>query len=154
MGPGFLMSIAYLDPGNIAGDLGAGVKGRYSLFWTLILATLLGYYFQNLSAKIGVCTQRNVAKVCAQQFSTKTTYILWFMIEIAIFASNMQVSVSTATALQIITEWNAPVCVVLSILDALLFLMIHYKGAKNIEFFFIGLMAIMTVMFLTNMIVS
>ena len=59
------MSIAYLDPGNIAGDLGAGVAGRYSLFWTLILATVMGYYFQNLSAKIGVCTQRNVAKVCA-----------------------------------------------------------------------------------------
>lgn len=76
------------------------------------------------------------------------------MIEIAIFASNMQVIISTSTALQILTELKSPICVVLSLLDALLFLMIHYKGAKNIEFFFIGLMAIMTVMFLTNMIVS
>ena len=76
------------------------------------------------------------------------------MIEIAVFASNMQVIISTATALQIITGVSSPICVVLSSLDALVFLVIHYKGAKNIEFVFIGLMAIMTVMFLTNMIVS
>lgn len=65
MGPGFLMSIAYLDPGNIAGDLQAGTDGKYSLIWTLMWATILGWYYQVLSAKIGVVTQRNLAKVCA-----------------------------------------------------------------------------------------
>ena len=56
VGPGFLMSIAYLDPGNIAGDLQAGVRGQYSLIWTLMWATVLGLYYQSLSARIGVCT--------------------------------------------------------------------------------------------------
>jgi len=56
VGPGFLMSIAYLDPGNIAGDLEAGSKGGYQLIWTLMWATTLGWYYQTISARIGVVT--------------------------------------------------------------------------------------------------
>jgi NRAMP (natural resistance-associated macrophage protein)-like metal ion transporter len=60
------MSIAYLDPGNIAGDLDAGVKGQYSLIWTLFWSTMLGWYYQCLSAKLGVATQRNLAQNCRE----------------------------------------------------------------------------------------
>ena len=56
IGPGFLMSIAYLDPGNIAGDLEAGARGGYSLIWTLLWSTMLGLFYQSLSARIGVVT--------------------------------------------------------------------------------------------------
>ena len=56
IGPGFLMSIAYLDPGNIAGDLQAGIDGGYSLLWTLMWSTILGLYYQSLSSRIGVVT--------------------------------------------------------------------------------------------------
>ena len=56
IGPGFLMSIAYLDPGNIAGDLEAGIAGGYSLIWTLLWATVLGLFYQALAARIGVVT--------------------------------------------------------------------------------------------------
>ena len=66
IGPGFLMSIAYLDPGNIAGDLLAGVDGGYSLIWTLMWSTILGLFYQSLSARLGIVTQRNLAKLCAQ----------------------------------------------------------------------------------------
>jgi NRAMP (natural resistance-associated macrophage protein)-like metal ion transporter len=64
IGPGFLMSVAYLDPGNIAGDLTAGIKGEYRLIWTLIWATVLGWYYQVMAASIGVATQRNLARLC------------------------------------------------------------------------------------------
>jgi hypothetical protein len=57
VGPGFLMSIAYLD---------AGISGKYSLIWTLFWSTVLGLYYQTLAARIGVCTQRNLARVCAE----------------------------------------------------------------------------------------
>jgi natural resistance-associated macrophage protein len=60
------MSIAYLDPGNIAGDLDAGVTGGYTLLWTLLWATSLGLFYQGLAARIGVVTQRNLAKLCAE----------------------------------------------------------------------------------------
>ena len=56
VGPGFLMSIAYLDPGNIAGDLEAGIKGGYSLIWTLLWATILGLFYQSMAARLGVVT--------------------------------------------------------------------------------------------------
>lgn len=65
IGPGFLMSIAYLDPGNIAGDLTAGIKGDYRLIWTLMYATILGLYYQSFAARLGIITQRNLAKLCA-----------------------------------------------------------------------------------------
>lgn len=65
-GPGLLMSIAYLDPGNIAGDLDAGVQGGYRLIWVLLWSTILGLWFQSMSARLGVVTQRNMAKLCAQ----------------------------------------------------------------------------------------
>ena len=65
IGPGFLMSVAYLDPGNIAGNLEAGVKGGYSLIWTLMWATIIGLFYQTMAAKLGVVTQRNLAKMCA-----------------------------------------------------------------------------------------
>lgn len=56
LGPGFMMSIAYIDPGNIAGDLEAGTQGRYKLIWTLLWATVLGWHYQVLSVKIGCTT--------------------------------------------------------------------------------------------------
>ena len=65
-GPGFLMSIAYLDPGNIAGDLDAGIRGGYSLIWVLLWSTLVGLYFQSMAIRVGVVTQRNLAKICNQ----------------------------------------------------------------------------------------
>jgi len=83
------MSIAYLDPGNIAGDLTAGITGRYSLIWTLFYATILGWFYQSLASKLGVVTQRNLAKLCAEQFSIKTRYILWIMTELAIIGSDI-----------------------------------------------------------------
>lgn len=83
------MSIAYLDPGNIAGDLSAGINGGYNLIWTLLWSTILGLFYQCLAARIGVVTQRNLAKLCAEQFTTKTRYILWLMMELAIIASDI-----------------------------------------------------------------
>ena len=69
VGPGFLMSIAYLDPGNIAGDLDAGVYGGYRLIWVLLWSTVLGLWYQSMSARLGIVTQRNMAKLCSQQYS-------------------------------------------------------------------------------------
>ena len=59
------MSIAYLDPGNIAGDLDAGIHGGYTLLWTLLWSTVLGLFYQSMAARIGVVTQRNLAKLSA-----------------------------------------------------------------------------------------
>jgi natural resistance-associated macrophage protein len=97
------MSIAYLDPGNskksmfsshlqlVAGDLDAGKTGGYRLLWTLLWATALGWFFQVLSARLGVVTQRNLAKICREQFPKRERVVLWLMTEIAIIGSDIQV---------------------------------------------------------------
>ena len=126
MGPGFLMSIAYLDPGNIAGDLQAGVVGGYSLIWTLMWATLLGLYYQSFAARIGNVTQRNLAKLCAQQFTNQTRYTLWIMTEVAIIGSDIQEVIGSATAIYILSNKIIPLWAgaLITILDSLLFLFI------------------------------
>ena len=156
MGPGFLMSIAYLDPGNIAGDLQAGVVGGYSLIWTLMWATLLGLYYQSFAARIGNVTQRNLAKLCAQQFSNKTRYTLWIMTEVAIIGSDIQEVIGSATAIYILSNKIIPLWAgaLITILDSLLFLFIHYWGVRKLEAFFLFLIIVMTICFVINMVSS
>lgn len=153
-GPGLLMSIAYLDPGNIAGDLDAGAAGRYALIWTLFWSTVLGLYYQTLAARIGVCTQRNLARVCAEQFTAKTRYTLWIMTELAIIGSDVQEVVGSATALTILLNIPTWLGAIITILDSFLFLFIHYYGVRKLEFFFLALIATMTAMFVTNMVLA
>ena len=148
------MSIAYLDPGNIAGDLVAGVRGEYGLIWTLMWATLLGLYYQSLSAKIGVCTQRNLAKLSAEQFTNKTRYTLWLMTELAIIGSDIQEVVGSATALHILFRLPLWVGALVTIFDSLLFLFIHYFGIRKLEAFFACLICVMAVTFIVNMCTS
>jgi natural resistance-associated macrophage protein len=148
------MSIAYLDPGNIAGDLSAGVDGKYSLIWTLMWATALGFFYQTIASKIGVVTQRNLAKLCAEQFTKKTRYILWIMTETAIIGSDIQEVLGSATALKIlfgIPVWGGAL---ITILDSFLFLFIHYFGIRKLESFFAFLIIIMTISFCLNMFIS
>jgi len=154
IGPGFLMSIAYLDPGNIAGDLEAGVSGGYRLIWTLMWATILGWYYQIISARIGVVTQRNLARVCKEQYSTHTRYILWIMTEIAIIGSDIQEVVGSATALNILFGLDLWVGALVTIFDSFLFLFIHYYGVRKLEAFFAFLIIVMTICFTLNMFVA
>lgn len=151
-GPGFLMSIAYLDPGNIAGDLTAGLKGGYRLIWTLMYATALGLYYQSFAVRIGVVTERNLAKLCAQQFSPFTRYLLWIMTELAIIACDIQEVLGSATALYLLFGIKIWVGVLITILDSFIFLFIHYFGVRKLEFFFAFLIFVMASTFMINMV--
>ena len=154
IGPGFLMCIAYLDPGNIAGDLDAGQYGGYTLLWTLLWATILGLFYQTIAARIGIVTQRNLAKLCAEQFSKRDRYILWIMTEFAIIGSDIQEVVGSAIALQIIFGIPIWAGAVITIFDSLLFLFIHYYGVRKLESFFLFLLIVMAVCFGINMFTS
>lgn len=150
-GPGFLMSIAYLDPGNIAGDLTAGVMANYKLLWTLLWATIFGLYFQSMSARIGVVTQRNLAKLCAQQYPPKVRYMLWVMTELAIIGSDIQEVLGSATAIYILTGLDLWIGALITIVDSFLFLFIHYFGVRKLEGFFAFLIITMAITFIINM---
>ena len=86
-GPGFLMSIAYLDPGNIESDLQSGTVAQYKLLWVLLWATLLGLMVQRLALRLGVVTGQHLAELCYARYKKVPRILLWLMVEIAIIGS-------------------------------------------------------------------
>ncbi|KAL0733725.1 hypothetical protein Bca4012_009935 [Brassica carinata] len=118
-GPGFLMSIAFLDPGNLEGDLQAGAVAGYSLLWLLMWATAMGLLVQLLSARLGVATGRHLAELCREEYPTWAGMVLWVMAELALIGSDIQEVIGSAIAIQILTNGIFPlwVGVVITALD-------------------------------------
>uniref|UniRef100_A0AAQ5YUY1 Solute carrier family 11 member 2 n=1 Tax=Amphiprion ocellaris TaxID=80972 RepID=A0AAQ5YUY1_AMPOC len=102
-GPGFLMSIAYLDPGNIESDLQSGAKAGFKLLWVLLGATIIGLLLQRLAARLGVVTGMHLAEVCNRQYPTVPRILLWLMVELAIIGSDMQEVIGCAIALNLLS---------------------------------------------------
>lgn len=103
-GPGFLMSIAYLDPGNIESDLQSGVAANFKLLWVLLWATVLGLLMQRLAARLGTVTGLHLAENCHRMFLPIPRYLLWIMVEIAIIGSDMQEVIGTAIAFSLLSN--------------------------------------------------
>ncbi|XP_064590702.1 natural resistance-associated macrophage protein 2-like [Zonotrichia leucophrys gambelii] len=102
-GPGFLMSIAYLDPGNIESDLQSGAVAGFKLLWVLLLATIIGLLLQRLAARLGVVTGLHLAEVCHRQYHKVPRIILWLMVELAIIGSDMQEVIGSAIAINLLS---------------------------------------------------
>uniref|UniRef100_A0A3Q2QE90 Solute carrier family 11 member 2 n=1 Tax=Fundulus heteroclitus TaxID=8078 RepID=A0A3Q2QE90_FUNHE len=102
-GPGFLMSIAYLDPGNIESDLQSGAIAGFKLLWVLLVATIIGLLLQRLAARLGVVTGMHLAEVCNRQYRPVPRIILWLMIELAIIGSDMQEVIGCAIAFNLLS---------------------------------------------------
>lgn len=107
-GPGFLMSIAFLDPGNLEGDLQAGAIAGYSLLWLLMWATAMGLLIQMLSARVGVATGRHLAELCRDEYPTWARYVLWSMAELALIGADIQEVIGSAIAIQILSRGVLP----------------------------------------------
>ncbi|XP_048455247.1 natural resistance-associated macrophage protein 2-like [Rhincodon typus] len=148
-GPGFLMSIAYLDPGNIESDLQSGAAARFKLLWVLLLSTFLGLLLQRLAARLGVVTGLHLAEVCHIYYPKYPRCILWAMIEIAIIGSDMQEVIGTAIAINLLSNQRIPVWggVIITIVDTIGFLFLDKYGLRKLEAFFAVLIAIMAITF-------
>ena len=151
LGPGILVAIAYLDPGNLAGDIEAGVKGGYHLLWVLMLSTLLGYFFQVYSIKIGLFTNKDLAKLCRKHFSPCQSILLWIMAEIAIIGADIQEVLGSAIALQILFNLPIWVGVLLSILSSFIILLTKFLGQNILETIFAFFLGIMCICFFINL---
>lgn len=110
-GPGFLMSIAFLDPGNLEGDLQAGAIAGYSLLWLLMWATGMGLLIQLLSARIGVATGKHLAELCREEYPKWAGLLLWFMAEVALIGADIQEVIGSAIAIQILSNGVLPIWV-------------------------------------------
>merc|ERR1719174_3491346 len=101
-GPGWLMSLAYLDPGNLESDLQNGAFAGYALIWVLFFCTLAGLILQMLAARLGTVTGHHLATVCRMHYSETTSRTIWLMTEIAIIGSDIQEVVGTSIALNVL----------------------------------------------------
>nr|VDC80721.1 unnamed protein product [Brassica rapa] len=148
-GPGFLMSIAFLDPGNLEGDLQAGAVAGYSLLWLLMWATAMGLLVQLLSARLGVATGRHLAELCREEYPTWAGMVLWVMAELALIGSDIQEVIGSAIAIKILTNGLLPLWagVIITALDCFVFLFLENYGIRKLEAVFAVLIGTMAVAF-------
>ncbi|XP_059393116.1 natural resistance-associated macrophage protein 2 [Carassius carassius] len=148
-GPGFLMSIAYLDPGNIESDLQSGARAGFKLLWVLLGATIIGLLLQRLAARLGVVTGMHLAEVCNRHYPTVPRIILWLMVELAIIGSDMQEVIGCAIAFNLLSVGRIPLWagVLITIIDTFVFLFLDKYGLRKLEAFFGFLITIMALSF-------
>ncbi|KAE8795797.1 Metal transporter Nramp2 [Hordeum vulgare] len=107
-GPGFLMCIGFLDPGNLEGDLQAGAAAGYQLLWLLLWATVMGALVQLLSARLGVVTGKHLAELCREEYPPWATRALWVMTELALVGADIQEVIGSAIAIKILSGGIVP----------------------------------------------
>uniref|UniRef100_A0A7N0ZUV7 Uncharacterized protein n=1 Tax=Kalanchoe fedtschenkoi TaxID=63787 RepID=A0A7N0ZUV7_KALFE len=148
-GPGFLMSIAFLDPGNLEGDLQAGAIAGYSLLWLLMWATAMGLLIQLLSARVGVVTGRHLAELCREEYPSWARYLLWCMAELALIGADIQEVIGSAIAIQILSNGVLPLWagVVITASDCFIFLFLENYGVRKLEAVFAVLIGTMGLSF-------
>ena len=146
-GPGFLVSLAYLDPGNIEADLQSGAYAGYQLLWVLLWSTAAGLLLQVFAVRLGVVTGCHLAQLCRQEFPFFTRLILWFMTELAIIGSDIQEVVGSAIAFKILFGWPLWVGCLVTGLDCLTFLALHRLGMGKLEALFAAIILAMLVAF-------
>ncbi|KAA8528477.1 hypothetical protein F0562_035832 [Nyssa sinensis] len=148
-GPGFLMSIAFLDPGNLEGDLQSGAIAGYSLLWLLMWATAIGLFIQLLSARVGVATGLHLAELCREEYPYWAGLLLWFMAELALIGADIQEVIGSAIAINILSHGRLPLWagVLITAADCFVFLFLENYGVRKLEAVFAVLISSMALSF-------
>src|SRR3982075_2174323 len=141
-GPGFLVAVGYMDPGNWATDLAGGSKYNYSLLTVIMISNLMAILLQALSLKLGIVTGRDLAQACRDHFSRPVSFALWFVCEVAIAACDLAEVIGSAIALNLLFGIPLLVGVCVTALDVLLVLLLQNKGFRYIEALVITLIAV------------
>jgi manganese transport protein len=132
-GPGFLVAVGYMDPGNWATDLAGGSKYNYSLLAVIMMSNLMAILLQSLSLKLGIATGRDLAQACRDHYSKPVSFFLWVICEIAIAACDLAEVIGSAIALNLLFDLPLLVGVCVTSLDVLFVLFLQNKGFRYIE---------------------
>jgi manganese transport protein len=140
-GPGYLVAVGYMDPGNWATDLGGGSKFGYTLLSVVLLSNLMAMFLQALAAKLGIATGRDLAQACRDHFSRRTSIFLWMVCEVAIAACDLAEVLGSAVALKLLFGLPLLAGVLLTALDVLLVLALQGRGFRLVEALVVTLIA-------------
>jgi manganese transport protein len=152
LGPAYLISVGYMDPGNWATDLAGGSQFGYTLLWVLLMSNIMALLLQSLSARLGIVTQRDLAQASRETYSPFVNYILYFLAEIAIAACDLAEVLGMAIGLNLLFGLPLIEGVLITVLDTFLLLFLINKGMRKMEAFIIALVAIIGFSFIFEMI--
>src|SRR5690349_3773695 len=140
-GPGYLVAVGYMDPGNWATDLAGGSRFGYALLSVILISNLMAVLLQGLASKLGIVTGRDLAQACRDDYSTPVVWMLWLLCEIAIAACDLAEVIGSAIALNLLFGIALPIGVAITALDVLLLLYLQNKGVRVLEALVITLIA-------------
>ncbi len=140
-GPGYLVAVGYMDPGNWATDIAGGSKFGYTLLSVVLISSLMAMFLQALSAKLGIATGRDLAQACRDHYSRPTAFALWIVCETAIAACDLAEVLGSAVALKLLFGLPLLAGVLITGLDVLIVLALQGRGFRLVEAFVITLIA-------------
>ena len=153
-GPGYLVAVGYMDPGNWATDLAGGSAYGYSLLSVILLSSLMAILLQALSVRLGIATGRDLAQACRDHYSKPTTIVLWLLCEIAIGACDLAEVIGSAIALNLLFKMPLIWGVCLTVLDVMAVMYLQHRGFRFIEALVLALIATIGGCFLAEIIFS
>src|SRR5262249_48441540 len=141
-GPGYLVAVGYMDPGNWATDLAGGAQYGYALLSVIMISNLMAILLQALAARLGIASGRDLAQACRDSYSRPTTIVLWLLCEIAIAACDLAEVIGAAIALNLLFGLPLIWGVCLTALDVLIVLFLQHRGFRYVEALVVALICL------------
>ncbi|WP_435006484.1 Nramp family divalent metal transporter [Tundrisphaera lichenicola] len=154
MGPAYLVSVGYMDPGNWATDLEGGARFGYALIWVLLMSNIMAVILQTLSARLGVVTGHDLAQACRAEYSRPVNFALWVLAEVAIAACDLAEVVGTVIALNLLFGIPLLLGCLVTALDTFLLLYLQRFGMRMMEAAILGLVAMIGGCFLIQIVMA
>src|SRR5437588_2814168 len=153
-GPGYLVAVGYMDPGNWATDLAGGARFGYMLLSVILLSNLMAILLQGLSAKLGIVTGRDLAQACRDHYSRPVSFFLWIICEIAIAACDLAEVIGSAIALELLFGIPLTWGIAITSLDVLIVLYLQHRGFRLLEALVLVLIATIAGCFLFEILIA
>jgi manganese transport protein len=154
LGPGYLVAVGYMDPGNWATSLAGGSRFGYTLLFAALVSSVMAIILQALCARLAVATGRDLAQACRDSYSAPVSFSLWVLAELAIVATDLAEVIGTAIGLNLLFGIPLEYGVVITALDVFLVLYLQNKGFRWIEAFIITLLLIIAVCFVAQLVLA
>ncbi|MGJ7508088.1 Nramp family divalent metal transporter [Variovorax sp. GT1P44] len=152
VGPGLLVSVGYMDPGNWATDIEGGAKFGFAMLWVVVLASLMAIVLQLMAMRLGIATRQDLAQHCRARYSPGVRRGLWILAELAIIACDLAEVLGTALAFHLLLGVSLTNGILLTAFDTLIVLGLKGKGFRQVEAIMLGLVGTIAVCFLVEMI--
>ncbi|MEZ5036247.1 MAG: Nramp family divalent metal transporter [Chitinophagales bacterium] len=154
LGPGLMVAVGYMDPGNWATDIEGGARFGYTLLSVILISNIFAIFLQYLSLKLGIVTNRDLAQACKDHYSKPTAFILWILAEIAIAATDLAEVIGSAIAIHLLFGIPITIGIIITVIDVFILLLLQNRGFRYIEAFVGGLIFIISFCFVYNLLLA